>query len=141
VDRAFIATIKASTVSPQILNPQEDNSPKPRLSDKKSKILIFEPDYYLRIGLEQVFCNRLKLRAQTHFYSSGSDILAKIKELYEQADENQVAICIIDYRMPVMNATRLITETLQFMQENRVAVEDRPRFAFRADKFWELTPE
>lgn len=88
-----------------------------------------------------MFCNRLKLRAHTSFFSNGSDILAKIKELYEQADENQVAICIVDYRMPVMNATRLITDTQQYMKEHRVANEDKPRFAFRAEKFWELTPE
>ena len=49
---------------------------------------------------------------------------------------------IIDYKMPDMNGIELIKWTKTFLRSEGVAEEDFPRFAFRAQQFWELlTPE
>ena len=83
----------------------------------------------------------LKLKSHTSFYNSGTTIAKKIQEIYAEENMNRVALIIIDYKMPGMNGIELINWTRNFLSHKKVSEEDMPRFAFRAQQFWDLSPE
>ena len=43
--------------------------------------------------------------------------------------------------MPGMDGVELIKWTRDYLKKKRVAPEDMPHFAFRAQQFWELPPD
>ena len=76
--------------------------------------------------------DELKLRKQTTFFNSGISIANSISEYYHEKEDNQVALIIIDYKMPGMDGVELIKWTRDYLKKKRVAPEDMPHFAFRA---------
>ena len=54
---------------------------------------------------------------------------------------NRVALIIIDFKMPGMNGIELINWTRSFLSHKKVSEDDMPKFAFRAQQFYELSPE
>ena len=66
---------------------------------------------------------------------------AAIETFFEQASENQVALIIMDYKMPGMTGTELIKQVKRFLGGENVKDSKMPRFAFKAQLFWELPPE
>jgi CheY-like chemotaxis protein len=91
--------------------------------------------------MEHILFEELKLRNQTIFFNSGSSILAAVRSLFDLADANQVALIIIDFKMPGLNGIELINIVTKFLESKGVPTEDMPRFAFRAQQFWELSSD
>jgi CheY-like chemotaxis protein len=76
--------------------------------------------------------DELKLRKQTTFFNSGISISKSISDYYDEKENNQVALIIIDYKMPGMDGVELIKWTREYLKKKRVEPEDMPHFAFRA---------
>jgi CheY-like chemotaxis protein len=106
----------------------------------KSKILIYEDQVYSQIALEHILFNELKLKNRISFYNSGITIAGAIRTLFTEENRNQVALIILDYKMPGMNGIELIKWIKFYLNSKGVAPEDMPKFAFRAQQFWELSP-
>ena len=76
--------------------------------------------------------DELKLRKQTTFFNSGISIAKSISEYYHEKEDNKVALIIIDHKMPGVDGVELIKWTREYLKKKRVAPEDMPHFAFRA---------
>ena len=107
----------------------------------KAKILIFEDQVFSQITLENILFDELKLRKQTTFFNSGTSIAKSISDYYRENKKNQVALIIIDYKMPGMDGVELIKWTQEYCKKKKINPQDMPHFAFRAQQFWELPPD
>jgi len=107
----------------------------------KNRIIIFEDQLFSQIALEHIIFNELKLQSKTTFCNNGIQIIIMIRQLFEEYNENQEALVIIDYHMPGMNGIDVVKQTRDFLTSKGVQPDEMPRFAFRAQQFWDLPPE
>ena len=52
-----------------------------------------------------------------------------------------MALVILDYKMPGMNGVELIKWAREYLTAKDVPPEEMPKFAFRAQQFWELSAQ
>jgi len=98
----------------------------------KNRIIIFEDQLFSQIALEHIIFNELKLQSKTTFCNNGIQIIIMIRQLFEEYNENQEALVIIDYHMPGMNGIDVVKQTRDFLTSKGVQPDEMPRFAFRA---------
>ena len=55
-----------------------------------------------------------------------------VRTLFAEREHNQVALIVLDYKMPGLNGVELIKWTKEYLSEQGVPPEDMPKFAFRA---------
>lgn len=118
-----------------------DSIPLDVSSVTKSKIFIFEDKAFSQIALESILFDELKLRKHITFYNSGTSIAKQISDYFHETSCNQVALIIVDYKMPGLTGVELIKWTREYLRKKGTLPEDMPSFAFRAQQFWELPPD
>lgn len=107
----------------------------------KTKILIYEDQWFSQIALENILFDQLKLKKHVRFFMNGMAIKQAIKTLFKERNENQVALVILDYKLPGLLGDELITWTKTYLSEQGVGEDEMPHFAFRAQQFYSLPPE
>jgi hypothetical protein len=109
--KAFILNIKATEANESTLAGTLDvDSIQMSTVTKRSRILIFEDSFMGQIALENIFYEELKLKESVSFYNSGKAMATALESLFEEAGENQVALIIMDYKMPGLSGTELIKQ-------------------------------
>ena len=109
--KAFILNIKATEANESTLaGTLNVDSIQMSNVTQRSRILIFEDSFMGQIALENIFYEELKLKESVSFYNSGKAMAVALESLFEEAGENQVALIIMDYKMPGLSGTELIKQ-------------------------------
>ena len=110
--KAFVLNIKATeSIDSTFAGTQLDlDSIQMSTFTQRSRILIFEDSFIGQIALENIFYEELKLKESVSFFNSCKAMATALESLFEEAGENQVALIIMDYKMPGLSGTELIKQ-------------------------------
>jgi CheY-like chemotaxis protein len=110
--KVFVASVPAQRVSDTVdaqriveeIEEEEEIKPRP-------KILFYETAIDRKIALERIFMIELRLGYHFEICTDGRQILDRVKTLFEETDYNQVALVVIDVKMPELVGSEVITQT------------------------------